>query len=250
MNFLLIGLLLGVLTVLNILAPVSGSATVTPLLTALVGAKDAIAVATLFFLLASIPRVYLFRKYIRWDIVKTLWPISIIGAVLGSLLLINVSEIIVTLIVLGFLLYFLYQKSAAVLKKTARAEKMPTKLGVGFIGLFSGALQGTGLAGSDLRNSYLLSRGLSISHLHGTTAIIGGSNFLFASISRGVTGELTLEMALPVLALFPIIVLATYIGRHITLKLSKPWQDGLALLVMVVALVMITVSLVSLFVLA
>ena len=80
MNFILIGVLLGVFTLVNILAPISGSATVTPVLTGLVGAKDAIAVATVFFFLTCIPRVYLFRKYIRWDIVKLRWPISILRA--------------------------------------------------------------------------------------------------------------------------------------------------------------------------
>ena len=112
-----------------------------------------------------------------------------------------------------------------------------------FVGFFSGALQGTGLAGSDLRNGYLLSRGLSIPNLHGTTALIGGANFLFASISRVVSGELTLQMAYPILLLFPVIVLATYIGRHLTLKLPKVWQDRFALLVMVIALGMIAFKL-------
>lgn len=248
MNFVMIGLLLGVFTLVNIIAPISGSATVTPILTGLVGAKDAIAVATVFFFLTCIPRIYLFRKYIQWDIVKTLWPISILGAVIGSVLLINVNELIVSLIVLGFLIYFLYGKiQTSFLNNSANSKKKPSKHGVAFIGFVSGALQGTGLAGSDLRNGYLLSRGLSIANLHGTTAIIGGSNFLFASVSRVVSGELTFEMAYPVLLLFPVIVLATYLGRHITLKLPKVWQERFALLVMVFALVMIVVSLTKYF---
>lgn len=243
MNFVLIGILLGVFTLINILAPISGSATVTPVLTGLVGAKDAIAVATVFFFLTCIPRVYLFRKYIRWDIVKVLWPISILGALVGSILFIHISEIVVSLIILAFLLYFLSQKLRASFGSKNTAERKATKHGVAFVGFFSGALQGTGLAGSDLRNGYLLSRGLSIPNLHGTTALIGGANFLFASISRVVSGELTFQMAYPILLLFPIIVIATYIGRHLTLKLPKIWQDRFALLVMIVALVMITFKL-------
>lgn len=243
MSFILIGLLLGVFTLVNILAPISGSATVTPVLTGLVGAKDAIAVATVFFFLTCIPRIYLFRKFIRWDIVKTLWPISIVGALIGSILFIHISELIVSLIILGFLSYFLFQKIQSLLGK--KENKKPTRHGIAFVGLFSGALQGTGLAGSDLRNGYLLSRGLSIANLHGTTAIIGGSNFLFASISRIVSGELTFQMAYPILLLFPVIVIATYIGRHLTLKLPKVWQERFAIFVMLVALGMILFSLVK-----
>lgn len=243
MHFVLIAILLGIFTFVNILAPISGSATVTPVLTGLVGAKDAVAVATVFFFLSCIPRVYLFRKFIRWNIVKQLWPVSIVGALCGGLLFTGVSEVLISLIILAFLSYFLFQKAAASFGK--RQEKKPTKHGVMFVGFLSGSLQGTGLAGSDLRNGYLLSRGLSISEIHGTTALIGGSNFLFASMVRVNSGDLTFQMAAPILALFPVIVLATYIGRHVTLKMSKQWQDRAALIIMIVALVMIIKSLVQ-----
>ncbi len=243
MYFILIAILLGIFTFLNILAPVSGSATVTPLLTGLVGAKDAIAVSTVFFLLTCIPRVYLFRKYIRWDIVRFLWPVSVIGALIGGILFVKISEVVITVIVLCFLLWFLFQKTIASFGNTRAQGKKPTKHGIVFVGLLSGALQGTGLAGSDLRNGYLLSKGLSMANLHGTTALIGGSNFLFASAVRFSSGELTWAMIAPILALFPMIVFATYAGRHATLRLSKTWQDRLALLVMIVALIVLVTSL-------
>lgn len=244
MHFVLIAVLLGVFTFINILAPVSGSATVTPVLTGLVGAKDAVAVATVFFFLTCIPRVYLFRKYIRWNIVKQLWPISIIGALCGGFLFTGVSETVISLVILCFLMYFLYQKAVASFSKNKK-EKKPTRHGVLFVGFLSGSLQGTGLAGSDLRNGYLLSKGLSIAEIHGTTALIGGSNFLFASVVRLNSGDLTFHMAAPILALFPVIVLATYIGRHATLKMPKLWQNRLALGIMIFAMVMILKGLLS-----
>jgi uncharacterized protein len=236
MQFILIAALLGFFTFINILAPLSGSATVTPLLAGLVGAKEAVAIATVFFFLTCIPRVLLFLKFIRWDIVKTLWPVSVAGALVGGLIFAGISEVVIALIILCFLLWFLYQKASVVFSKRPVQEKQPTKHGVAFVGLLSGALQGTGLAGSDLRNGYLLSKGLSISHIHGTTALIGGSNFLFANIVRVQSGELTWAMVAPILALFPLIIIATYAGRHVTMKLSKPWQDRLSLLVMIIAL--------------
>lgn len=245
MHFFLIAILLGIFTFINILAPVSGSATVTPVLTGLVGAKDAVAVATVFFFLTCIPRVYLFRKYIRWNIVKQLWPISIIGALCGGFIFAGVSETIIALVIFSFLSWFLYQKAIASFGKKKK-EKKPTKHGVAFVGFLSGALQGTGLAGSDLRNGYLLSKGLSIAEIHGTTALIGGSNFLFASAVRVHSGDLTLHMALPILALFPVIVLATWIGRHATLKMPKVWQDRIGLGIMIFAMVMILKELLNL----
>ena len=124
-----------------------------------------------------------------------------------------------------------------------KKQTQPTKLGVVAVGLVSGALQGAGLAGADLRNGYLLSKGLSIKEIHGTTAAMGGANFLFASIVRVVSGHLTLQAALPILALFPVIVLATYIGRHVALKLNKIWQDRVSLIVMIVAFGMLVYKL-------
>lgn len=245
MYFMPIAIVLGFLTFLNILAPVSGSATVTPLLAGIVGAKDAVAVATLFFLLTCIPRVYLFRSYIRWDIVRTLWPISIIGAVVGGFIFVGISEIVITLTITVFLLLFIFQKIIALRFNENRMQKKPTKHGVAFVGFISGALQGTGIAGSDLRNGYLLSRGLTMQALHGTTAIIGGSNFIFANSVRVASGELTWPMAWPVLALFPVIILATYFGRHVTLRLPKVWQDIIALFVMLVALITLVSTLIK-----
>ena len=243
MTYVLLGILLGVFTLLNILAPVSGSATVTPLLTGLVGPKDAIAIATVFFFLTCLPRIYLFRDHIRWDLVRQLWPISIVGAVLGGILLSSIPEQMVLIVVLGFLCWFIYQKLLDMKQRNAEKLKTTTR-GASFIGFFSGALQGSGLAGADLRNGYLLSKGLTLPQIHGTTPIIGGSNFLLSSVYRLHTGDLSMAMAWPVLALFPVIIMATIIGRHISLRLSKQWQDRSALLVMFVALVSIGISIV------
>ena len=238
MTYIFIAILLGVYTIINILAPLLGSATVTPVIASIVGAKDAIAVATVFFLLTCIPRAYLFRNYFRWDIAKRLWPMSIAGALLGSILLTGLNETVVAIVLVLFLGYFIIQKIIQITAKDKK-EKKPTKLGVIIVGLVSGALQGAGLAGADLRNGYLLSKGLNIKEIHGTTSVMGGTNFLFASLVRLFSGDLTLQAALPVLALFPIIVLATYIGRHIALKLNKKAQDWLALAVMAIALVLL-----------
>ncbi len=242
MTFILLAIFLSFVTFLNIIVPAFGSTTITPIMAGFVGAKDAIAVATVFYCIVNIPRVYLFRKYTDWHLVKQLLPASLIGALIGSIFLVGINTLLVSVIILAFLLYFIYQKLSVMYGHKPKEEKKPTKHGATFIGLLSGTLQGTGVSGADLRNSYLYSKGLTIQHIHGTTAWIGMLNFAFASGVRVVSGDLTFAMAWPVLATFPFIVLATYLGRHYSLKIPKRTQDYIVLTVMLLALASLTIS--------
>ncbi len=243
MTFVLLALFLAIVTFLNIIVPAFGSTTVTPIMAGFVGAKDAIAVATVFYCIVNIPRVYLFRKYTDWGLVKQLLPASLIGALIGSIFLVGINTFVISIIILMFLLYFIYKKITSMRSHTHKKERKTTKHGATFIGLLSGILQGTGVSGADLRNSYLYSKGLTVQHIHGTTAWIGMLNFAFASGVRVVSGDLTFAMAWPVLATFPVIVLATYLGRHFSLKIPKRIQDYIVLTVMLLALVSLTISL-------
>ncbi len=236
MSYILLGLILGAFTLFNIIVPAFGSSTITPIMAGFVGAKDAVAVATVFYCISNIPRVYLFRKYTDWKLVKKLLPASLMGALIGSIFLVGIDTHIVAGIILLFLLYFIYKKVHSILSSEPKSKKATTKHGATFIGLLSGALQGTGVSGADLRNGYLYSKGLTVQHIHGTTAWIGMANFALASGVRVVSGDLTFSMAWPVFAVFPIIVVATYIGRHLALKVPRRLQDYIILTVMVIAL--------------
>lgn len=237
MTFVLLAAFLAFVTFLNIIVPVFGSSTVTPIMAGFVGPKDAIAVATVFYCIVNIPRVYLFRKYTDWKLVRQLLPASLIGALIGSIFLVGINKFLVSIIILVFLLYFIYKKVRSIFGSEQKQEKPATKHSSTFIGLLSGMLQGTGVSGADLRNSYLYSKGLTVQHIHGTTAWIGMMNFAFASGVRVVAGDLTFAMAWPILATFPFIVLATYLGRHFSLKIPKRVQDYIVLVVMLIALV-------------
>src|SRR5688572_24640615 len=107
---LLIYVILALLSVLNIIVPVSGSATVTPFLATLTDPHTAVGLASFYFLLSSLIRIFLFRKLIHWEYVKKLLPISTVGAVLGALSLIQISDTLLLLIVMGFTLFFIYKK--------------------------------------------------------------------------------------------------------------------------------------------
>ncbi len=242
MTFIAIAVILSLFTLFNIVVPAFGSTTITPIMAGFVGVKSAIAVATVYYCISNIPRVYLFRQYTDWKLVRQLLPASIIGAIIGSTLLVGVDKHIASIIVLAFLLYFIYQKLRAISGGTRTQKKPINKHGATFIGLLSRTLQGTGLSGADLRNGYLYSKGLTVQHIHGTTAWIGLLNFAFASGVRVVSGDLTFAMAWPVLAAFPVIVLATYVGRHMALKVPKKIQDYIILAVMILALAMLVGS--------
>jgi uncharacterized protein len=242
MTYLLLAAFLAIITFLNIIVPAFGSTTVTPIMAGFVGAKDAIAVATVFYCIVNIPRVYFFRKYTDWKLVRHLLPASIVGALIGSIFLVGIDTFLISILLLLFLMYFIYKKLVSMYGNQPQAERKITRHGATFIGLLSGTLQGTGVSGGDLRNSYLYSKGLTAQHIHGTTAWIGMINFASASGVRVVSGDLTFAMAWPVLATFPFIVLATYIGRHYSLKIPKRAQDYIVLTVMLIALISLVSS--------
>lgn len=132
--------------------------------------------------------------------------------------------------------YFLLKKIGLI-----KERKAPSFL-ASFVGFFSGFLQGTGLAGSDLRNSYLFSKGLTIAQVHGTSPIIGMANFSITVMVLLYTGRLMVPDLTPLLFLFPIIALATFVGRHILYKLSKETSDTVVIGTMTLILIFLGVK--------
>lgn len=235
----LIAFALGASCFLNILVPISGSATVTPLLAVLTDPHRAIGLASFFFCLSGIVRVALFRTHIQWREVKILLPVSLIAAFFGALSLIALNETLLLLIVLGFTVYFFLK----------RVEWIPTKktstYTVGIIGLLSGFLQGAGLAGSDLRNGYLYGKKFDLAQVHGTTAVIGASNFLLASMVRLWTHQLTVPDLTPLLWLFPFIVVGSLLGRTVIYKLKKETTNAIIGGVMIVIMILLAQKIIA-----
>ena len=75
MSYILLGAILGAFTLFNIIVPAFGSSTITPIMAGFVGAKDAVAVATVFYCISNIPRVYLFRKYTDWELLDNYYQL-------------------------------------------------------------------------------------------------------------------------------------------------------------------------------
>lgn len=237
-NDLVIYLALAASSILNIIIPISGSATVTPFLAILTDPHRAIGLASFYFLLSGVIRVYLFRKNIQWHEIKILLPLSLIAAFVGSLSLVAINSTLLLIIVLAFTVYF-FLKRVKVLS-SANNQKIKPLYATSFVGLFSGFLQGTGLAGSDLRNSYLFGKDLNIAQVHGTTALVGASNFLLATFVRLYTDQLTIPDLIPLLYIFPFILVGTLLGRIALYKFSEKTTNAIVVVVMVAIIVFLS----------
>ena len=234
---------LAVSSFINIIVPISGSATVTPFLAILTDPHLAIGLASFYFLLSGVIRISLFRKQIRWEYVKSLLPISLIFAAVGAFALVEVNPKILLMIILAFTAFFFYKKLMQIFRK--KEEKPMNKLSVHLIGILSGFLQGSGLAGSDLRNGYLYSKKLNIAQVHGTSSLIGTSNFLIATIIRLGTNQITLPNLIPLLYIFPFMIAGIWIGKIVLYKIDKKHTDWIIILIMSLVIVFLGLKIIK-----
>lgn len=229
-------ILLSALSFLNIVVPISGSTTTTPLLAFIVDPHAAIGLASVMFLLSGLVRIVVFRAYIVWKEVQTLLPSSLIASFLGAISTGFIPGEWLLLILFLTVLYFLFKKVGVFSWKTTRkAERLRETT----IGLFSGYLQGTGIGGSDMRNTFLLANNLSVQEMHGTTAVIGASIFSVSTLVRLWTHQLEIVDTITVLILLPIIILATILGKKTLLAVSKESQSKIILFVMSISVILI-----------
>ncbi len=228
---------------LNIIVPISGSATVTPFLAILTDPHRAVGLASFYFLLGGIIRTFLFRKNIKWHEIKILLPLSLLTAFIGALSLVAINSTLLLILVFAFTIYFFLKRIKII--SPLQSNSPASRYTAGFIGLFSGFLQGAGLAGSDLRNSYLFGKGLNISELHGTTALIGASNFLLATVVRLFTDQLTVPDLIPLLYIFPFILIGALLGRKILYTVSEKTTNVIVVAVMVVIIIFLAQKIIA-----
>ena len=110
---------------LDILIPFSGSATITPILALLTDPHTAIGLASFFFAISGIVRVFIFRKHIVWSEIKQLLPLSVLFAVIGASTLIVFNETVLLSLILIAVSYFFYKKIRIVINK--KRKEMVTK---------------------------------------------------------------------------------------------------------------------------
>lgn len=76
--------------------------------------------------------------------------------------------------------------------------------------------------------------------MHGTTALIGASNFLLATIVRLATNQLTIPDLKPLIYIFPFILAGILIGRKIVYKLDKKTTNYIVVFVMILTILFLT----------
>jgi len=226
---------------INIIVPISGSATVTPLISNLYGAKEAIAIASILFVINGLVRIFIFRKHIVISDIKKILPLSLIGALTGAFVLAGLSNTVITVLLIIFLASFFIKKLRRIRSK--RPPAPPKKYTEQFVGFLSGLLQGGGLTGGvDLRNGYLFSKDLSLAEVNGTTAVVGTSNFALATLIRLATHQIIFIDLVKIIWVLPFMFLGIALGRKVSLKIPIKSQNYLALAVIVVAIMLLIFS--------
>jgi len=245
MIFLILGLLAS-LAILNAIVPLPGFSFIVPLLTTVMTTQAAVTFTTIYFLISSTIIVFVFRRYLRKNLVWLLLPASLAGAFIGSFFSASLNEKLLTAVILIFVTYFLIKKlltmgrpPAKPAAKSSRRERHT----VAFVGLVSGFFQGGGFGGGSVRNGFLYAKGLSLQEVRATTAAVGMGNFLAATITRASTGHIVLEQVWVFLLMIPLLIAATYIARHITAKLNHAVQDRIVVGLMIVAVGLLAVKL-------
>ena len=241
---LIVIVILAVTTFTNILIPMSGSATVTPLLALVVEPHKAIGLASFLFVLSGIVRVWVFRHDIRWSYVKQLLIPSLAGAVVGALALVAIPPRVLLGLVLAFVIYFFIKTARNVAERPATPSRLTTWTGH-FVGLFSGVLQGAGISGSDVRASFLYSEHLNLLEVRGTASFVGTANFLLATMIRLATGQLSVPDLMPLIWLFPVIAAAVLLGRHVLHQIDKKYSRPFTLLLMAVIVILLVERLIA-----
>lgn len=212
MAMFLVLLFLAATTFLNILVPLSGSAIVTPILTLFVDPHTAIGLASIAFLLSGIVRASLFWKSIMWNEVQMLIIPSIVASALGALTIGSLPTKYLFLVLFLATAFFFLKKLGLLHTRTPASTVELQGIATGFA---SGYLQGSGIAGSDLRNAYLMANNLTINALHGTTSVLGFAVFATATLVRLQTHQLEISSVMYMMILLPFIIIATLLGKKL-----------------------------------
>jgi len=112
------------------------------------------------------------KQAIRWDLVKTLVPGILLGAVLGGLLAISLGGVLLQFLFGGFLIIVALQ--LLIYQPKVGARSLPNNLGMGASGGFIGAVSALfGIGGGTLTVPLLTFFGIKIHQAVGTAAACG-----------------------------------------------------------------------------
>ncbi len=174
----------------------------------------------------------IFRTHIRKDYVWKLLPASLVGVILGALLLLRLPDWLVIGVLLGFSAYFLY-KTVRHFLATKKAE-MSSRPVVGVVATFiSSFLQGTGLSGGGMRVNYLASEGLKVEEQRAVGNVLNFLVFATAGLVRLGDHQISLpDMLKWTLIFLPILAVANYVGLGVVRRVSPKINDAIVIMMM------------------
>jgi len=218
---------------LAIFIPAGGSVIIVSILAIFIEPHKAIGLMVFYFFINGIIASYIFRKHIDYKYFKKLIIPSIIGAIIGAFILVNVNKNLLLSVVIISAVYFLLKKIRQMLIK--QKNKSGKKWGFGeiYTGLVSGVVQGAGLPGGGMRNSYLLSEGLTLAEMNGTTNFIGIFITIITTYSLITEKFLSFSDFNIFIWIFPLMIFTTWLSRYVILKVNEKYMDWLVIYSMV-----------------
>lgn len=234
------------LAILNAILPLPGFNFFVPLFSTFMTTQEAITFITVYFLVNSLTIVLVFRAHVRTDMVKRLLPASVVGAIIGSFLGGKLNELALTILVLGFVLFFFAKKLRAAAPQSKPAGKAHDNKSAWVVGAIAGFLQGGGLGGGDVRNTYLYAKELTIQEIRATTASVGASIFTFSLITRALSGAFKVGHLWLYMCVIPIALTSAYLGLHISAKMNTKLQRRIVLGLMSVSVILLIHKIVGL----
>lgn len=210
-------------TFINIVAPTSGSVIINPVTAFFTDPQRAIGIGAFIFFLTGLHRVYLFRTEIlshkkNIEIIKTLLPYSVAGAIAGGTLISYLNAKALAGIVVVASLYFIYKTIKQIFKIT-KTNKTNTKYGLIPVAVLSGFFQGGGMPGADIRNNYLRSIVPEIS-VRAIGSSVGLVVFFVTGFIIFINNHLTNKDIIFIVSVTPFLIVAQVYGKTFLSKMK------------------------------
>lgn len=221
-----------VVVFLGIIINLPGSLHINPLLLHFYEPHKVLFLSTVFLTLGALGRVIILWQKIDWREVFFLSISGIIGAFVGSLLIKDIPQKVIVLIFLisgGLYLYKYFKKN-----KTKEQALLAGSLS----GFLSSFLQSFGLSAGVLRQTYLSNKGYDLISVQGIVGAVFTISGLTMIITRSVQEEIPYKETIPILLLFPFILLTIFIAKKVTYKIPKHIQEYIIIYSLIISLVL------------
>jgi uncharacterized membrane protein YfcA len=209
-----------------------GSLHINPLLLHFYEPHKVLFLTLIFLALGALARIFVFWKLILWREAITLGVWGLFGGFFGGYFVGYIPQKIIVYIFFITGIWYLYTFFA---KKEGTKPKQHSAFISGFVTAF---MQSYGLSVGVLRQGYLFSKGYDLPTVQGTIAVV----FLIGSfgtiLARAMNEHFLLSDTLPILGLFPFMLITVYVGKKIIYKMPKKLQDVIIIYSLILSLLL------------